>query len=161
VDVDKSSQDQSTLPHSKEKTTHPAIVYFKAFPTGSSVTGSAKLCPYLRTDQIEQYLLPVIRIDIDILGTRITVDHVFQSCFLDSCPKESLEEGSIQLPEAALIRPTARSRVIAPRLTSRKEPFNLPASSRLTSIRVDTRRVLSSSQYLLRKLCACTHNRRL
>lgn len=69
VDVDKSSQDQSTLPHSKEKTTHPAIVYFKAFPTGSSVTGSAKLCPYLRTDQIEQDLLPVIRIDIDILGT--------------------------------------------------------------------------------------------
>lgn len=97
VDVDESSQDQSSLPHSKEKITHPAIVYFKAFPTGSSVTGCAKLCPYLRTDQIEQDLLPVIRIDIDILWTRITVDHVFQSCFLDSCPKQGLEEESTQL----------------------------------------------------------------
>jgi len=33
---------------------------------------------------------------------------------------------------------TARSRVTRPRLTSRNEPFSLPASRRLTSIKVDT-----------------------
>lgn len=83
----------------------------------------------------------MIWIDKDIPWAEIAFDDITQLCALYRSSEQGLRDQSDENASEGQTVRTARSRVMIPRLTMRKEPLSRPASSRETSMSVETSRV--------------------